>query len=334
MKIELFLNKIKKEWLVKLICLVLACFTYFFYQMSTLDTKTIVIPLEISSNGEMLPVEYHQSQVKVSFKGKQDDLANISSKDISASLNIDYYSKSGKYDIPVQLNLSPNLLVMEPLEVNVIPSIVSLEIDSRAYAQIPVQPSIQGEPLEGYNVEEIKVVPSTVGITGAELLISSVPYLTTETINVEGKKDSFTLKTSVIKNNNMISFTDETSVSVEVSIEPIQVTRSFNGHALYLNGLNPAFEAKIIPETIDFSLAGSNITLNKYIPELYTARVDCSSIEAIGEYTLAVLFSIPQGTRLVSQSVSAVNLIISEVTDDILTEDTQEDNLQLPFAQE
>lgn len=334
MKIELLWIKCKKDWVVKLICIVLACFTYYFYQMSTLETKTIVVALEVSADGGMLPVEYHQPQVKVSFKGNPEDLASINTRDVSASLNIDFYSKPGKYEVPVQLNLSSDLLVMEPLEVNVTPSFVSLEIAERSYAQVPVQPPLQGEPVEGYHVSSVKVVPSTIGITGAAPLISAVPYLSTETINLDGKKDSFTKKVSVLKNNDMISFVDESSVSVEVSIEPIQVTRSFTGQTLYLNGLNPDFQVQLIPETVSFSLAGSNITLDKYTPELYTARVDCSSIEAVGEYTLPVVFSIPQGTRLVSQSVSTVNLIVSQSDSDNTLNEPQIENLQLPFATE
>ena len=45
------LDKILDKWPAKVICLVIAIFLYFFHQASLIDSKTVVVPLQIIENG-------------------------------------------------------------------------------------------------------------------------------------------------------------------------------------------------------------------------------------------------------------------------------------------
>ena len=69
MKIHEFYKVFRRNWPIKLICFVLAVFIYFFYRTATIDGKTLVVSLDVSSQGVTLPAQTLPSHVKVSLKG-------------------------------------------------------------------------------------------------------------------------------------------------------------------------------------------------------------------------------------------------------------------------
>ena len=51
MNIKALFEKFTKDWPAKVICLCLAIFIYSFHQIITLDSKTLMIPMQIISDG-------------------------------------------------------------------------------------------------------------------------------------------------------------------------------------------------------------------------------------------------------------------------------------------
>lgn len=316
MTIRQFWENCKNNWHIKIICLVVAIFIFFFYKNTTLVSRTIIVPLEVSSQGSMVPASPHQGQVKVTLKGEPDQISRIIESDVSAILNIDYFTQPGVYEIPVQVNLADSVMVLEPLEVRTSPSVVSMEIATRAYAQIPVTVNLQGTPANGYEVKEVNVRPSTLGVMGPKPVLESITELVTETVALDDKTVSFSEDVAVLNNNKLISIQDKPLVEVDVTINAIQMDKTFQEQTVYLYGLNPMYVAQFTPSSVTFSLSGTQRALQNYTPELYTVRADCSGIDAPGEYELPVTITLPSGTRLVSQSARTVNVTITAVVQD------------------
>lgn len=313
MNVRQFWEKCKSNWTVKIFCFVLAVFIYFFYRNITLTTRTMIVPLGISAHGNMVPAGYHPPQVKVTLRGEPSEISQITDNDISAVLNIDYYAQAGKYEIPVQLMLSPSVAVMEPLEVNVTPAVVPLEIAQRVHVQIPVEVDIQGEPMDGFSITHTQVLPSTVRVTGAEPVVGSIGHFTTDSVSVDGKNASFSQEVKIHTQNKLITIDDVSEVTVAVVIEPVQATKEFMNQSVYLYGLNPLFIARLEPSDVTFVLSGSQLAMNRYVPELYTVRADCSGITQPGEYDIPVTITVPSGLRIVSQSSRNVKVVIAAV---------------------
>ena len=65
MNTKRLLDKILDKWPAKVICLVIAIFLYFFHQASLIDSRTVVVPLEIIENGNQVnPNNYLDLQNK------------------------------------------------------------------------------------------------------------------------------------------------------------------------------------------------------------------------------------------------------------------------------
>lgn len=291
----------RRNWIVKLVCFVLAVFIYFFYLEATLESKTLVVPLQVSAHGLMLPAEDHPSHVKVVIKARPQDLSRISEQNIAAYLNLDYYTESGEYDVPIEIILSPAIMGIDPLEVKADPGSVRLAVGPKSHAQIPVTASIQGTPVSGYEVVDVSIIPSTIGVSGVETLLESMDSIVTEQIQVDGRKSSFSQTVAIHRDNSLVAYDDD-SVKVTVDIQPITMTRRIVDQTVYLYGVNPLFAAHADPQMITFTLRGNQNQLGSFVPELHTVRLDCSAITEPGTYVLPVEVVLPNGIRLVSQS--------------------------------
>ena len=117
--------------------------------------------------------------------------------------------------MPVQISLSDSVLAINLLEVKCSPSVIKMKVARRAYGQVPVEVMIQGKPADGFQVTDISVIPSSVGITGPEPLVRAMKSVVTDNVLVDDAKKSFSQTVSVMKDNKLVSFTEP---SVRVGI--------------------------------------------------------------------------------------------------------------------
>ena len=75
MKIRQIINNITENWSVKAACFVLAIFIYIFFQLSIQETKTFVVNLDIVSKNGMAVTNNYQKKIKISIRGKKEDIA-------------------------------------------------------------------------------------------------------------------------------------------------------------------------------------------------------------------------------------------------------------------
>ena len=107
--------KITNNWPIKIICLMIAIVIYIFHQVSMLDRKVISIPLEIKSEGALLPVSDYPSHIKVAVRAEPSDIHLVTSGGIKAILNLTNYAKAGSYVVPVEISLSNLLFLISSL---------------------------------------------------------------------------------------------------------------------------------------------------------------------------------------------------------------------------
>lgn len=301
MKIHEFYKIFRRNWPVKLVCFVLAVFIYFFYRSATIQGKTLVVSLDVSSQGITLPAQNIPKHMKVALKGRPEDIARITEKNITALVNLDYYTEEGKFKVPVDIILAPEIMEIEPLEVTADKSFLEINIVKKARKQLPVEAEIQGTPAAGYEITDIAISPSTVGVSGAKSILDAMVEVSTDEISVDEKRTSFSQNIGIHHESQLISYDDKT-VTVTVTIQPITSSRRFVDQTIYLYGVNPLFEAKADPERITFTLTGNQNQLEAFVPELHTVRMNCSAITKPGTYEVPIEVVLPNGIRLVSQS--------------------------------
>ncbi len=328
MKIHEFYKVFRRNWPVKLVCFVLAVFIYFFYLTATIQEKNLPVSLEVSSQGVTLPTQTLPTHIKVSLKGRPEDLARITEKNISALVNLDHYTEAGKYTVPVEILLAPEILGIEPLEVTADRSFLDITIVQKDRKQIPVEAEIQGTPASGYEISDISIVPSTIGVSGAKSILEALERVSTEAISVDEKRTSFSQKIPVRSESPLLTY-NEAEVTVTVTIQPSTTSRRFVDQTIYLYGVNPLFEAQTDPERLTFTLTGNQNQLEAFVPELHTVRLDCSVLTEPGTYELPVEVVLPNGIRLVSQSSRTAQVSLVPLAGDELENSVDGEYIQV-----
>lgn len=312
MNIKKLIEKIADNWAAKVICFALAVFVYIFHQISLLDKKTFSVPLKIESEGLLTPAAKLPPFVRVTVRAAADSMAAITAAGIKAFVYLDEYTDAGIYSVPVSVQLSPELLLLEPLEISVKPEMLHVELDEKIQKYIPVEPSVSGEVEKGYTISFVEVVPSSVKVIGPSRIVNKMKRVYTEKVNVKGASKGFSqeiaLDTTV---NQLVRPVPESQFKVTVGVEPELGEKKVDRITPVLKNLDPRFRAEFTVPSVSFTVSGIVTVLEKYKPLESSVYIDCIAVSAPGTYELPLVYSVPSPLSVTEKSLSSVSVLIS-----------------------
>lgn len=332
--------KITNNWPIKVICLMVAIVIYIFHQVSMLDRKVISIPLEIKSEGALLPVSDYPSHIKVAVRAEPSDIHLVTSGGIKAVLNLTNYAKAGSYVVPVEISLSNLLRTIDPLEVTVKPDKIFISLEEKAIKYIPVEIALYGIPESGYKISSTEIVPSSVKVIGPENILENTKKIYTKKVNVKGAKTNFSVETELDNINSLLQIVPESKFKVSFVISPEEIEKNYENIKPSVVGLNNNLEisSQILP--INIVLKGTVNLLKNYDIANNSVFIDCSKIKEAGEYEVPIEFKLADEIS-VNDRLSYTTKIIVEnkknISEDVLlneqaqvNSEISKDNLEVP----
>ena len=286
------LEKLTENWPAKILCLVAAIFICVFHHISTQETKSIAIPLQVIADGKMVPVNSIPKIIKITVKGRPADIKQIEADDFSAYVNIGYYTESGTHMIPVEIELSDTVSVMEDLEVTAKPHEIELNLEKLVTDYVPAVPLIKDEPAYGYKCDEVLIEPELIQISGPESIVKAETGINTTIIELNSKSSSFEKTVSLINKNKHIKV-EPSEVKVKVHIEPIVMERILQGIPVSFINLPENLTVSGGIRTVNMSISGEMLNVEKFLVPFDAVYIDCAEINGSGEFTLPVSF-LPQ----------------------------------------
>ncbi|MDX9800695.1 MAG: CdaR family protein, partial [Spirochaetia bacterium] len=193
MKIKKASEILIRNWPAKIMSIALAVLLSYFYKINTTEIRYMNIPLDVVINSAFIAAELHPTEVRVSLRGSENSISLISEKDISAEADFSSWKKSGVYREPVRIKKSGNALYADPLEIRVEPGEIYLKIEEKIVKNLDVIPVINGFPAENHELVSYTVTPDNISAEGPASLMEKLTVLKTESINLDGRKESFTL---------------------------------------------------------------------------------------------------------------------------------------------
>lgn len=313
------LDKIKKnitdKWTTKVICIVLSILIYTFYQTQTVETKLLIVPLKISTNGIVVPLNSYPSAVRVQIASSPSSIPQILEDDITAILNIDNYVDEGHFNVPVNLVISDKILHLpDTVEIKrVRPSTVNLILEPREDKYVPITPDVTGIPQRGYSIDskEITSYPSTVRITGAKSIVDKIGTIHTEKIDVTGTSQSMRVSTKLRNENNNIKIDNPEEIVVSYNIIPTPSTVRYENIEVSPFNLDEKFVLAKPISPISFNLNGTELMLTNYNLAVDDVYIDCSNITEPGKYELPILFFMPYGLTVEDKSVDKTSITVA-----------------------
>lgn len=310
MKANRIIEKLQENWLAKVVCFVMALFFYFFYLFSMMDRKSFSVPLEIDAQNGMVAASSFPANVKVTVRGKPENISTLHENDFYAYLDLNYIAKDGSAHLPVQITLSKNAMLIDPMEIKVSPEEVTLTVEESISAYVPVNPLYSGEPARGYELKTVTVSPQEVRVTGPRTMVENCKRLQTRMVLLTGIKNDTTVTVQLDSPGKFLRVDDDVNVSVTASVTQKTMIKRFESAPVNLSGLNAAFEPSGSVPSVLLSLRGPVLTLENYTPRLSTILANCKGITEEGTHEVPLEFSLPAGTVALDETPKKIKVSI------------------------
>lgn len=169
--------------------------------------------------------------VDVMLTGSRNKLDDLTALDLVATVDISDQRAGERV-----LRLADKAQISLPQGVKVDgfqPSAIPIRLEQIIERQIAIEPKIEGQPADGYEVYAVRPNKGSVTVRGPESRVNALQKVMTETISLSGHKQTFTASNLAIDVPDTKVDLMDPIVSVEVEIGERPVERSFSGVALY-----------------------------------------------------------------------------------------------------
>lgn len=310
MNIQNLIDKTIENWPAKIICLTLALLLFLFYRMSTLEERFFSIPLEIENNGTMVPASLYPRMIKISLRGEMDSIYPIQENDVGVFVDLGAITKEGEYQLPVQTRLLGTALGIDPLEVSVEPSQITMRVEHRLVKKAAVIPSFKGYPEAGYEFNGYTVRPSILEIDGPRSAIENISELLTEPVDLTGINESFEGIISVLNKNMLVSISGDGKVNYKVTISKTTLIKNFEEIPFYFENLDPTLEVETDIGKGYIQIKGTQNELEKWVLPENLLTILCENVKTPGVYSLPIHAIVPAPFEVITMSPNEIQISV------------------------
>lgn len=209
-----------ENWTLKLISLVFALILWMFIMGERRQEVGYRVPLELQNIPAKLMIANEvPSVVDVRISGPRTLLMKVSPNDISIAVDLTDL-KPGLTTfkrLEERLNLPSGLRVTR-----LSPSFIDLKLERVKQKRVPIKIALRGEPLRGYQVGRVNAIPDRVVIAGAESELKNIHEVTTESIDLSGVNEGFSLIVPLVHQGTYTDFKDEKTTEVQVEVQALE----------------------------------------------------------------------------------------------------------------
>jgi YbbR domain-containing protein len=173
------------------------------------------------------------------------------------------------------------------------PDSIIFSMDKLIQKQLAVKPVTKGNLASHYVLQDIKMKPETISITGPQAVLAQLSALHTQTIDISGMNQPTQLQIPLDLNPALLDLIGETSVTADLVIAEETVERHISGLPIELNGQGVA--RQVTPSTVSITalLPRSLVRENKDLQSLF--KVTAVDNGEAGQMTVKV---VPKGNSL------------------------------------
>lgn len=310
MRTNRYIERIMHNWPIKIVSLAAAILLFGFYRISSLEERFFTIPLGIRINDRLIASGEYPGTVRITIRGRADDILLILEDDIAASVDFSEYREEGVYTQPVKITRKGAALNINPIEIRVEPLEITLFLEKKMIKSLEIKPSVIGFPEKGYDLSQFFITPSSVEIEGAESVIMKLEYIQTEDIDISSRKSDFTARVRLRKPDSSVIFPGGNVVEFTAMIDEAYLVRTMRELDLIALDLDSSFELDGIHTDNTLKIRGKQLLLETYTQDDFRFTVDCSKITSPGEYELKVVPDVPTGIMVLDFNPKSISVRI------------------------
>jgi YbbR domain-containing protein len=183
---------------------------------------TFVLPSDMEISNDP------REEVEVTLRGSQRALNGLIGRNLVARADVRSYKPGERV-----VRLSPDRVAIElPEGVSVEkiePGNVPLRLERRVEREVDVEPRLDGQLPEGYELRGVRVTPRKITVRGPESHVSALDKAHTETISLDGQTESFNVPQVAIDIFDQKVVPLDAVVTVRLEIGEKRVEKGFTG---------------------------------------------------------------------------------------------------------
>ncbi|HCM27273.1 MAG: hypothetical protein A2Z99_01920 [Treponema sp. GWB1_62_6] len=316
MTIKKIVDGFTANWPVKVLSVAVAIVLFMFHRMSALEERFFSVPLRVRTENALVPASSYPRMVRITLRGEANSVFPILEEDIEAYIDLTKYKGEGVYKAPVLITKKGTAAGVDPLEVHVDPLEVAIAVEFQLTKTVPITPSFRGYLETGFELSSYSLTPSEVEVSGPSTSIMRIEDVTTDFVELSGKKENFTETVKVINRDPLIAVRGDSQIRFTGIIQQTIMIRTLEHLPIILSGLSPAFLARPQVNFGSVKLEGSQNDLEAYIPDASLLSLDCSNIDGEGLYMLPLIVSAPPNFSVVRFDPMEVAVEIAQKKDD------------------
>jgi YbbR domain-containing protein len=106
------------------------------------------------------------------------------------------------------------------------PNKVRLKFEPTRRKTVEIRPRITGKVAEGNRIDSVLSHPSEVEIEGPEGHLSAIDFVSTDSVDVSGRSDSYETRAHLYVEDQLVRFPKEQETTVELIIMPVTVQKN------------------------------------------------------------------------------------------------------------
>ncbi len=229
-------------------------------------------------------------------------LVIVSVADLQNDLRADYKP------VPVDRNESEVLLV------EVVPNSVTVYVPVTQWLDtrdVPVDPTIVGQPAPGYRVADIEYSPQVLTVYGRADVLDTTTAIQTDPVNMEGITQTLETTVALRLPTGLFVFSSESSASITLTIEAVRSGLNLEITPT-VRGLGPNLTVTVGLDTVIVILSGPLSEMEALDPSTVQAVLDLTGY-APGEYSITPTIVVPNAIDVENITPQAVPVRIEAV---------------------
>ena len=268
---------------IKFVALILALAVFVLVQRDEDVEISVYVNLHYAVPDELVLVSDPVDQVRLTVSGSSRRIQRFDERaiervyiDLSGRQSGEFYFSSEMFEVPEGLRV-----------VGITPPSTALHFEPRDRKDVTVEVATVGEPAEGHVVEELRVSPEQVTITGAKSVVAGVDAVETREITLDGRTSSFDDTVPLVVPRAELELVGERFVRVEVAIGEESEVRSIGRRQVALapgSGVEAEDLAglRVEPAEVELTLRGHARRLQQIDPDDISVIVEVQSEDLEG----------------------------------------------------
>ncbi len=266
---------------------------------------TLNLNLElVNLNTNLMIISEVPPNLQVRVTGPRSIIRSLSQSRLMHTIDLAGF-RAGKHSIP----LGPSVFSF-PRGVTVSrvqPNPLNLTLAPTVTRTLAIQPSLIGNPPEGYEVKSVKTRPNHVTVKGVASELENLKNISTLPIDLSNLSGPVTLATDLDFKNLHLTLKEQVPILVDLVIAEKIIKRTISGVQVYASPQT----GRLSPTAVTVTLSGPFRRLNDLKASELLATVNTSNLKP-GRHRLRVSVQVPDGLRLEKLSPQNVTVRIAK----------------------